>query len=147
MPQSRTDDNPGESPADSFVSVYPLEQAEDQENRAREIADTWRRYLIGINSGAIVVIAGLAGALAGEDIPPKWAVFPLAVHSIALAVTGYSFSVAKHKAFGRRDAYREGRELPDYNGFWWRNTTYDTAGLTAFVAGAFTTVLSLWCFT
>lgn len=122
------------------------ERAEDQERRAREIADTWRRYLIAINSGAMVIIASLAGALASKSVPVKWAAAPLFFYSVSLLITGCSFALAKRKALARRDAYREGREQPDYTPRLKRNETWDLVALVIFAMGAVATVVSLWYF-
>ncbi len=112
-----------------------LQKAEDQERRSREIADAMRRYLVAINSGAILVLLGLAGALASESVSPGWAKWPIAFFVGALFVTGYSLDLAKRKALARRDAYREGRQQPDYDTLLKRNQTWDAFALILFIVG------------
>ena len=122
-----------------------IRNAEDQERRSREIADTLRRYLVGMNSGAIVVIVGLAGALASNGEKPAWAVAPIAVYVAALLMTLYSLVLAKRKALARRDAYLEQREQPDFKTrLRDRNETWDVCSLLAFIAGAITTLAAIW---
>lgn len=121
--------------------------AADHERRAREIADTWRRYVIGINSGALVIVSGLAGTLAQKGTSPSWAALPGAFYAISLLITGYSFALAKRKAIGRRDAARNGEAQPDYSAWCNRNTTWDWLALFIFALGAVATVLGLWFWT
>ena len=92
-----------------------FDRAQDQEERAREIADATRRYLVAINSGAVIVLLGLAGALASECVPPGWVVWPAVVFSASILVTGFSLGYAKRKALWRRDAYRAEEEPPPFD--------------------------------
>ena len=118
--------------------------AEDQERRARDLADTLRRYVVLINSGAIVVIVGLTGSLA-KEIDPRWAVIPVAIFVISLWLTGWSFILAKKKALKRRDAYRNGTEQPDYKTRWRdRNIYWDGAAVFTFGLGALAALYCLW---
>ena len=111
------------------------QKAEDQERRSREIADAMRRYLVAINSGAIVILLGLAGVLTSECVPPGWAVGPVAGFVGALLLTGYSLDLAKRKALARRDAYREGKRQPDFDTLLKRNQTWEAFALISFIGG------------
>ena len=120
------------------------EMAEDQERRARDLADALRRYVVLVNSGAIVVIVGLTGSLV-QEIDPRWAIIPVAIFFVSLCLAGWSFIKAKRKALARRNAYREGKEQPDYTKHWYdRNESWDGAAVVTFGLGALVALFCLW---
>ena len=118
-----------------------LAEVERQRNRADEIADKMRAYLVAVNSGGIALISGLVGVLTSNEVDPSWAKWPVTCFIAGLIVTGGSLQFAKHKATKRRDAAWAGEPTPDYKAHQWRNSTWDGLSLVLFVLGV---VSGLW---
>ncbi len=110
-------------------------RAQDQEKRAREIADNTRRFLMWISAGAIVILVGLVGAFNVNCVLPVWAIYPIIIFAGSIIVTGFSLCLAKHKAKKRRDAFLSGEVQPNYEKFLWQNRTYEGISLLAFIVG------------
>lgn len=127
---------------DSSPAV-PMEQHRELAKRAADVADSGRRFLAAINTGGIGVAFAVAGSLAGEGVPPLWAVWPVAVFSFGLVLTGWSWQLQKHKTIKRRDAAKSGAGEPDFAALWWRNQTYEALALVAFIAGVLVGLLKL----
>ena len=113
----------------------------EQEQRSRDIADTTRRYLTALNTGGVGVTFGVAGALAARGVEPRWAVWPVAIFVLGLAITGGSLLLAKHKALKRRDAAAEEAPAPGFKKWYWANFTYEILALLAFL---FAVGMGLW---
>jgi hypothetical protein len=113
----------------------------EQEQRAREIADTTRRYLTALNTGGIALTFAVAGALASEGVQPGWAVRPVAVFVLGLTITGGSLFFAKHKTFRRRNAARAGAPEPDFAKWYSANFTYELLALITFLVAV---IVGLW---
>ena len=113
----------------------------DHESRAREIADTTRRLLVGINTGGIGAAFAMAGSLATHKVNPAWAAWPAAFFIAGLVTTGVSLLLAKHRELKRRDAVEAGKQPPDFTALFWRSFTWDALALLLFVAGC---VAGLW---
>ncbi|MFH0340934.1 MAG: hypothetical protein ACHBNF_02155 [Chromatiales bacterium] len=120
------------------------EQAADHERRSREVADTTRRFLVGVNTGGIAVTFAVATALIREGIRPKWAIFPVSFFLASLVLIGISLLLAKHRELERRDAAQGGKESPNVTMFLWRSFFWDSFALTLFVLGAITGLMILW---
>ena len=103
------------------------------EQRAREIADTTRRYLTALNTGGVAITFGVAGTLAGNGVDPAWAVCPVSIFVLGLAITAGSLFLAKHKALKRRDAAQNNAPAPDFKQWYQRNFTFEVVALLAFL--------------
>ena len=121
-----------------------VQQFSDLARRTAEVADSARRFLAAINTGGIGVTFAIAGALTSEKVPPKWAIWPVGVFSIGLALTAFSWQLQKYKTKKRRDAARviitsrQAEVDGEYElAFKWHSQTYDALALVAFVAGVF----------
>ena len=110
--------------------------AADHEKRSQEVADKLRTFLIASNTGGVGVVFAVAGTLAGHKIHPSWAVLPVALFVLGLVVTAVSMLLAKHRELKRRDAVDDGKEAPDFTGFFWRSYTSDAVSLACFALGA-----------
>jgi len=108
----------------------------EHEARSREVADKLRTFLIASNTGGVGVVFAVAGTLAGHKIHPSWAVVPVALFVLGLVVTAVSMLLAKHRELKRRDAAAEGKDAPDFAGFFWRSYTWDAVSLVCFALGA-----------
>jgi hypothetical protein len=75
----------------------------DHEKRAREIADSTRRFIIGANAGAIAAVLAAAGKLmdATPTISPRWALEPLVWFVLSLAMVYTSLVLAKGRELAR----------------------------------------------
>jgi hypothetical protein len=107
--------------------------AEDQETRSRQISDTFRRYLIALNTGGVAMVFAVAGTMTSSGVNPSWAVWPVAVFVLGLVTTGFSLLLAKFKALKRRDALVERKPEPDFASLLWANATYDFLALVFFI--------------
>ena len=116
-----------------------------EEHKAREIADTTRRYLTALNTGGVAVTFGVAGTLAGRGIEPRWAVCPVAIFVAGLAVTGASLLLAKHKALKRRDAAAQNAAAPHFKRWYWANFTFEVMALAVFLTGVGAGLWKLYC--
>jgi hypothetical protein len=103
----------------------------EQEERSREIADTTRRYLTALNTGGVAITFGVAGTLAGRGVEPRWAIWPVAIFGLGLAITACSLFLAKHKALKRRDAAPN--QSPDFKKWYSANFTYELLALLTFL--------------
>lgn len=118
---------------------------EDHENRAREIADTTRRYLIALNTGGVAMLFAVASSLAAEDVNPGWATWPAGIFILGLTISAASLFLAKHKALKRRDAAAKNGTLPDYSAWYWANFSYEILALVFFLVAAIVGLLALNC--
>ena len=75
----------------------------------------------------------MAGTLAGRGVEPLWAVCPVGIFVLGLAITGASLVLAKHKALKRRGAAAENASDPDFKRLYWANFTYELLALLAFL--------------
>jgi hypothetical protein len=112
----------------------------DQEKRSREIADKIRTYLSALHTGGIAITFAVAGTLAGQKVPPSWAVWPVSAFTVGLVVLGLSLFLAKHKA-KKRD------QNPDVNfrPWYWHNFTYDLLSMFVFVIAVGVGLWQLQC--
>ncbi len=144
IPMARHDQPERQHQLDDSMAV---KQFADLARRTAEVADSARRFLAAINTGGIGVTFAIAGALTSEKVPPKWAVWPVGVFSIGLALTAFSWQLQKYKTKKRRDAARvivtsrksvvNGEYEPVFRSSFWRNQSYDALALVAFVVGVF----------
>lgn len=104
-------------------------------NRADELADVLRRYLVGINTGGIAASLTFAASLAEKGINPNWVFWPVAIFVVGLGVSGGSMLYAKHKALKRRDAADNGGDIPEFDSCLQRNFSWDLVTLLIFLAG------------
>ena len=115
----------------------------EYEKRAQEVADSLRRFLIAIHTGGIGVILAVASSLVDEKIEPKWAFWPVLIFITGLIVVGVSLLLAKHREVKRGEAEKEGKEEPDFSGFFWRSYTWDSFSLILFVIGSIVALCKL----
>ncbi len=116
---------------------------EEHDSRAREIADTTRRYLVALNTGGVAMTFAVAGSLAAERVNPGWAAWPAGVFILGLTISAVSLFLAKHKALKRRDAAVKNDTLPDYSAWYWANFSYEILALVCFLVAAFVGLLAL----
>jgi hypothetical protein len=100
-------------------------EAEQQEQRAREIADITRRHLTALNTGGVTASFALASALGSNGVHPRWVVVPALLFVAGLVITTLSYYLAKDKALTRRDAAQAGAPAPNFTESLWRNFTWD----------------------
>ena len=107
------------------------------QQRADDMGDAMRRYLVAVNLGGIGVLAVLVEKGAGADLPHSiWV--PLLLFCFGLTLSGVSIALQKHKALRRRDAARDEESEPDFTIPRWRNQTYDLISFGAFIFGVVT---------
>ena len=106
--------------------------AEYYRQRADEMGDSMRRYLVGVNSGGIGILAVLVGK--GDSLKLQL-IAPLLCFSIGLIFTGVSVTLQKHKALRRKEAAAKNKEEPNFDVAQWRNETYDLISFAFFGAG------------
>ncbi len=116
----------------------------EHEKRSREIADSMRRYLVLVNSGAIGITFALVGALVPFGYKPSWAVYPISFFATGLVAVGVSLMFAKHREIKRRDAKENGENEPK---FCWSSKSFawDSFSLAMFIVGAFVGIDKLQC--
>lgn len=75
----------------------------DHEKRARAIADSTRRFIIGANTGAVAAVLAIAGKLmdAMPTISPRWALEPLVWFVLSLAMVYTSLVLARGRELAR----------------------------------------------
>jgi len=117
----------------------------DYGKRADELADAMRRYLIGINTGGIAVTLTFAASLAEKGVHPGWVIWPAALFSLGLGISGSSLLFAKHKALKRKKAAEENQEIPKYDAWCQRNFTYEFITLTVFLVAVGLALYRLQC--
>lgn len=122
-----------------------MSDAADHEKRSREIADTTRRLLVGINTGGIGASFAMAGSLAAQKVATGWAVLPASFFVAGLVATGVSLFLAKHRELKRRDAAAAQEAPPDFKALYWRSFTWDASALALFVAGCIAGLWKLGC--
>lgn len=115
--------------------------SEENENRALDIADTTRRYLIALNTGGVAVTFAVASSLAAEDVNPGWAIWPVAIFVFGLTISAVSLFLAKNKALRRRDTASENNPMPDYAKWYLANFSYEILTLAVFLIGV---SMGLW---
>lgn len=111
------------------------------DSRAREIADTTRRYLIALNTGGVAMMFAVASSLATEGVNPGWAIWPVGIFVIGLTISAISLFLAKNKALRRKNAAAEGKPMPDYATWYSANFSYEILTLAIFLVGVF---VGLW---
>jgi hypothetical protein len=86
--------------ADTML-FHPIEH----EKRSRDIADSTRRLLVGINAGGVAALLAVAGKLmdATPSISPRWVFWPLVYFLLSFAMTYCSMVLAKEREIDRRD--------------------------------------------
>jgi hypothetical protein len=114
----------------------------DQEFRARELADSLRKFLLSVNSGAIGVLFSVAGVLVSQKISPSWAMCPALwfVGGILGAIVSNFF--AHHRALKRRDALKQGLPEPFFS-WWQKSITWHIFSAFCFVAGVLVALSNL----
>jgi hypothetical protein len=117
----------------------------DHEKRSREIADTTRRFLVGVNTGGIGACLAMAGSLAAHKVNPAWAVLPAALFIAGLTAIGVSLFLAKHRELKRRNAATEKVPPLPFKRLFWRSYTWDAIALLLFVAGCIAALSKLAC--
>lgn len=122
-----------------------MDRGNEHEARSREVADTLRRFLIAVHTGGIGALLAVASSLTGQNIHPEWAFLPVSVFVGGLVIIGVSLLLAKHREVKRRDAVRNGEEMPDFLGVLWRSQTWDTVSLILFITGALAGLFGLSC--
>ena len=127
------------------MATLVMSNAADHENRSREIADTTRRFLVGVNTGGIGASLAMAGSLAAQKVSPAWVVLPATLFITGLVATGVSLFLAKHRELKRRDAAEAQRQPPDFTALPWRSFTWDAIALVLFVAGCIAGLYKLAC--
>ena len=76
----------------------------EHERRSRQVADSLRNYLIGVNTGGIATVLAIAAKLMDSELEsPRWALWPLLLFVAALACVGISMFLAKDRELDRRD--------------------------------------------
>jgi hypothetical protein len=115
----------------------------DYGKRADDLADTMRRYLVGINTGGIAVTLTFAASMAEKGIHPAWAIVPVSLFAFGLGVSGFSLLYAKHKALKRKDAKEEGKEIPKFKAWCQRNFTYELITLVIFLVASGASIYQL----
>ena len=122
-----------------------MSDAAEHEKRSREIADTTRRLLIGINTGGIGASFAMAGSLAAQKVAPGWAAVPASFFVAGLVVSGVSLFLAKYREIKRRDAAAVRQAPPNFKSLYWRSFTWDAIALALFVAGCIAGLWKLGC--
>ena len=112
-----------------------MKDVQNHEARSRELADTLRRTLIGLNTGAVAASVLLASGAMEKEVEPSWAVPALLMFLVSLSFVLLSMHVAKDRELRRRDAARDGRPAPNFNRFFWRSYTWDMLATAAFILG------------
>ena len=77
----------------------------------------------------------VAGSLAAHGTDPGWAIWPVAIFVLGLAVSAISLLLAKNKALKRRNASAEGGPMPDYATWYFANFSYEILTLVVFLVG------------
>jgi len=104
----------------------------DYGKRADDMADTMRRYLIGINTGGVAIALTFAASAMEKGVHPAWVIWPVLLFVIGLGVSGGSLLLGKHKALKRKQAAEIGEPIPKYKAWYQRNFTYELFTLTFF---------------
>ena len=115
----------------------------DYGKRADDLADSMRRYLIGINTGGIAIALTFASSMAEKGIYPAWVMWPVALFVLGLGVSGGSLLYAKHKALKRKKANEENKEIPKYDAWFQRNFTYELITLLVFLVASGVSIYQL----
>jgi hypothetical protein len=104
-----------------------MSSPQDQEFRSRDLADSLRHYLIGINTGGIAVVTALSKDL---SLVPSITLFV-----IGIIFCGASLFSAQHRALRRRDAARAKAPEPEF-AWYWRSICWNILSFFSFVGGA-----------
>jgi hypothetical protein len=106
----------------------------DHEFRSRDLADSLRNYLIGINTGGIAVVTAISKNVA-------W-VPAIACFVLGIVFCGASLFYAQHRELKRRDATSLKKPVPSFA--WYQTSVWWNAfSFLSFVTGA---MLSLLCY-
>jgi len=108
------------------------------ELRSQKVADSTRRYLIGVHTGGISLTILLASKLIEHGIGPRWIVGPVSAFTLGLVLVGISLFLAKHRSVKRSIAEEKGQDLPMFKSWYWRSFTWDIISGITFVA-------AVWC--
>lgn len=122
-----------------------MDKATEHEERSRNVADTLRRFLIGIHTDGIGALLAVASSLAEQHVHLRWAFVPVLIFVGGLVVVGASLLLAKHREIKRRDAAKNKQPEPNFTGLLWRSQTWDTFSLVLFVVGAVAGLIALAC--
>lgn len=104
-----------------------MSSPQDQEFRSRDLADSLRHYLIGINTGGIAVVTALSKDL---FLLPSITLF-----IFGIVFCGASLFSAQHRALKRRDAARAKVKEPEF-AWYWRSIYWNKLSFLSFVGGA-----------
>lgn len=125
-------------------------RAQDHENRSRAIADSLRRFLVGLHTGGIGLVALFAaevitGAQNDQMIDAALDSFvgPILVFTLGLLATGYSMQLAKHRETQRRDAALAGKSDPTFP-LRQQSMTWEYVSLALFAAGVLCALAHWW---
>ncbi|MFQ5660409.1 MAG: hypothetical protein ACE5GZ_08270 [Gammaproteobacteria bacterium] len=110
----------------------------DHEKRSQQVADSTRRYLIGVNTGGIGVTVLLAANLVESGTGPQWIVGPVSAFTLGLVFVGVSLFLAKHRSVKRSTAKEGEYDFSKYKKWYWRSFTWD-------IASGITFILAVWC--
>ena len=82
-----------------------LFQPIEHEKRSRDIADSTRRLLVGMNTAGVAALLAIAGKLmdATPSISPRWALWPLVYFILSFGMIYLSLVLAKEREIDRRD--------------------------------------------
>jgi hypothetical protein len=91
----------------------------DHEKRSQQVADSTRRFLIGIKTTLF------AGYMVDNGIDPGWIVGPILTFTLGLVFVGVSLFLSKHRAIKRSIAKENDQQKPDYKKWFLRSMTWD----------------------
>jgi hypothetical protein len=106
----------------------------DQEFRSRELADSLRKYLIGINTGGIAVVTALSKNL-------SWAP-TIMFFILGIVFCGISLFFAQYRALKRRDSAKLKMAEPIFS-LYRHSRFWNALSFLCFVVGA---ILGLICY-
>jgi hypothetical protein len=110
--------------------------------RANELGDSLRKYLLTVHTGGIGAVLLAATSLTGKDVSPDWARLPLTLFVLGAGCVGVSMTLAKYRELRRDTAMREGMPEPEFNQLQ-HSLFWDLIALTLFLGGAWYAVQSL----
>ncbi|MDX2028760.1 MAG: hypothetical protein SFW62_09025 [Alphaproteobacteria bacterium] len=100
------------------------------QKRADDMGDSTRRYLIGIHTGGIGILATLAEKN-GYSYSLSWMVAPLIFFVLGLTIVVGSIFLQKHKALKRINSMKK----ENFRNFFYWNWTWDLLALGMFAIG------------
>ena len=123
--------------------IKQMNDATNHEQRSRQVADSTRRFLIGVNTGGIGLVTLLAGKLVDNAVAPGWMVGPIFTFTLGLVFVGVSLFLAKHRAIKRSIAAEKDQQQPDYKRWYWRSMTWDILSALFFVMAVLCTLAQI----